>query len=865
MPPPPPPGSNPPQPPHAHAHHRPPNATALNPPKRPLATSSAAAASSSQPDKRARSSAAHTNPRHTPPTMSTKAQGKRPAEIIDLTADRRSTAFTGGGGTSLLQPHMGPRKVVIKNLRVTSGTPTATDEYYARTRAELDEALAAVFAGRPTPRPLERLYRGVEDLCRRGEPKALVARLKQRCEDFLGEELAAVGKTGDLQGCLREVVGCWRRWSKMLVVLRWIYSYLDRSYLLLKKPAQGVSEIGVELFRKVVFGGKKNVGEVPVLGARVLTAVCELVEFDRRRDGRFDAGLLKETILMLRSLGVYGKLFEVRFLLESYNYFVEFAAEWSANCGLKDYIIACDRLLQREAERCDVYNLDSTTKRELRDTAQRLLTLEYSEKLLDRGSVAKLLDAHDVESMRALYELLRQSGIQKELKGPWEEYICTAGSAILNDKARAGEMIVRVLELRRSLDIMIRDAFDKDDVFTYGLREAFGSFINKDKTVKVGEMLAKYIDMLLRGGLKTLPKTLLSDTRERADAEMSGVASTADEDAELDRQLDNGVELFRFVEGKDVFEEFYKRDLARRLLMGRSASQDAERSMLTKLKSECGSQFTHNLEQMFRDQELGRDEMNAYKQWLVGTGKANRPVDFHVSILSRAAWPTYPDVRVLIPRDVLEQANTFEGYYKTKHNGRVLYWKHALAHAVVRAHFDKGPKDLLVSALQAVVLILFNDAPGGVLSHEQIAQSTGLPPAELERTLQSLACGKARILAKHPRGRDVQPTDTFSVNRGFWDPKFRVKVNQIQLRETKADNAETYQRVAADRQFETQAAIVRIMKARKTMAHAQLVAEVISQTKGRGAVEPAEIKVNIEKLIEKDYMEREDGNYVYLS
>ncbi|KAK0738235.1 Cullin family-domain-containing protein [Schizothecium vesticola] len=806
--------------------------------------------------------------------MSTKAQGKRPAETIDLTSDPHYAATGAGGGRggiSLLRPHMGPRKVVIKNLRV-AGAPTATDEYFSRTREELDEALAAVFAGRPTPRPLERLYRGVEDLCRRGEgePKALAGRLKERCEAFLsGDMMAGVlekGGTaaGDQQGCLREVVGCWRRWSKMLVVLRWIYSYLDRSYLLLKKPAQGVNEMGVELFRKVVFGGRKS-GEVPVLGARVLMAVCELVEFDRRRDGRFDTGLLKEAVLMLRSLGVYGKLFEVRFLAESYKYFVEFAAEWSVNCGLKDYITASDRLLQREAERCDMYNFDSTTKRELRETAQRLLTVEYSEKLLDKGSVAKLLDAHDVDSMRALYELLRQSGIQKGLKGPWEEYIRTTGAAIVSDQARAGDMIVRLLELRRSLDIMIRDAFDKDDVFTYGLREAFGSFINEEKTSKVGEMLAKYIDMLLRGGLKTLPKTLLSDTRDRADAEMSGIASTADEDAELDRQLDNGLELFRFIEGKDVFEAFYKRDLARRLLMGRSASQDAERNMLTKLKSECGSQFTHNLEQMFRDQELGRDEMAAYKQWLVGTGKANRPVDLHVSILSSAAWPTYPDVRVLLPRDVLEQINTFDNYYKTQHSGRVLTWKHPLAHAVVRAHFDKGPKDLLVSAFQAVVLVLFNDAPAAVLSHEQIAQSTGLPPAELERTLQSLACGKARILTKHPRGRDVKPTDTFSVNRGFWDPKFRVKVNQIQLRETKADNAETYQRVAADRQFETQAAIVRIMKARKTMAHAQLVAEVISQTKGRGAVEPAEIKVNIEKLIEKDYIEREDGNYVYLA
>jgi cullin-4 len=49
-------------------------------------------------------------------------------------------------------------------------------------------------------------------------------------------------------------------------------------------------------------------------------------------------------------------------------------------------------------------------------------------------------------------------------------------------------------------------------------------------------------------------------------------------------------------QGKDVFEAFYKKDLAKRLLLGKSASIDAEKSMISKLKAECGSQFTNKLE-----------------------------------------------------------------------------------------------------------------------------------------------------------------------------------------------------------------------------------------------------------------------------
>ncbi len=854
------------------------------------ATHNASAASTTAPrpnSKRPRSEH-YTPPAHTSTaTMSAKVQGKRP-EVIDLTNSPSGAATPthhkpynhARQPLTSLQPHLGSRKLVIKNFRpspaaatttTTTTTPaTATvDSYYARIHAELDDALTCIFAGKPPAQPMERLYRGVEDICRKGDAPALDEKLRARCETWLAHPemlggLWASERDPAPEALLREVVGRWRRWNEVVFVVRGVYSYLDRGYLLMQgggeRGKQGINEMGIALFRKAVFGGSSK--NVLPRGNAVLEGVCRLVDHARYGDDKADGGLLKDSIAMLRLCGIYGSAFEPMFLVESHRYFEQFAAE-SAVCSLKEYIAAVTTLLKREAAMCDGFNFESTTKRQLLGDAHHVLIEAYADKLLDGGSVGKLLQAQDVESMRALYELLKLTGLQKRLKGPWEQYINETGSVIVRDTERGDEMVIRLLELRRSLDIVIRDAFSRDDVFSYALRESFGHFINDTKntsawgtgTSKVGEMIAKYIDMLLRGGLRTLPKWLFSDSTDRADAEMSGVASTGDEDAELDRQLDHGLELFRFIEGKDVFEAFYKKDLARRLLLGRSASQDAERSMLARLKVECGSSFTHNLEQMFKDQELAKEEMASYKEWMAGTGRTNGGVDLTVNILSAAAWPTFPDVRVLLPREVLDQINAFDSYYKSKHTGRRLTWKHNMAHCALRAQFNRGPKELLVSAPQAAVLVLFNDADqvnpsgaaAGVLTYAQISQATALQGAELDRTLQSLACGKARVLIKHPKGREVSPTDTFAVNKGFTDPKFRVKINQIQLRETKEENRETHARVAADRQFETQAAIVRIMKSRKTMGHAQLVAEVINQTRSRGAVDAGDIKANIEK------------------
>lgn len=52
----------------------------------------------------------------------------------------------------------------------------------------------------------------------------------------------------------------------------------------------------------------------------------------------------------------------------------------------------------------------------------------------------------------------------------------------------------------------------------------------------------------------------------------------------------------------------------------------------------------------------------------------------------------------------------------------------------------------LCIVMQTVVLMLFNDAEK--LSLQDIRESTGIEDKELRRTLQSLACGKVRVLQK---------------------------------------------------------------------------------------------------------------------
>lgn len=129
---------------------------------------------------------------------------------------------------------------------------------------------------------------------------------------------------------------------------------------------------------------------------------------------------------------------------------------------------------------------------------------------------------------------------------------------------------------------------------------------------------------------------------------------------------------------------------------------------------------------MFKDCELAREEMKSYNE-LMKDRSEQAPVELSVNVLSSSAWPTYPDIPMNIPMNIRTSIDKFEQHYKSKHSGRKLEWKHALAHCQIKANFPKGRKEIVVSSFQAIVLLLFNDiAKDEHISYEKLKAETGL-------------------------------------------------------------------------------------------------------------------------------------------
>ncbi|KAJ8107062.1 hypothetical protein OPT61_g9125 [Boeremia exigua] len=795
-------------------------------------------------------------------------------EIVNITSSPdNSPAKPPNGMIRKTAPNVGvntgPKRLMVKNFRPTRKVDPKA--FLEQTWQKIEAALDTIFKQGEIDFSLEELYRGVENLCRQNMARDVKERLVKKCKEYVGGALKTKVKESLARtsvDVLRTTLQAWSTWHDQVQYLDWIFCYLDRSYLLPRH--ESLRDISIGLFRSIIFEHSK-------LNPRIVDGACELVAAERT-GGDLDGDVFKKTVDMFNDMHVYTEHFEPRLLELSQDYVMKWADAESDQKSLPEYVRNARALMDREIQRVDMYMLPNTTKRDLLTLLEDHLISRKQERLVNQDEFADLLEANSVEDLELLYSLLERRRLGNKLRPAFTKWIEDEGTAIVFNEKEQDNMVVQLLTLKKQLDTFWKVSFHRNDDLGHGLRESFETFMNKTKKTsaswgtdnsKTGEMIAKYVDMLLRGGAKAIPAQLsrrASTKVEVAEAEDDNEDAIYDEDTEVNNQLDQVLDLFRFVHGKAVFEAFYKKDLARRLLMGRSASADAERSMLSRLKTECGAGFTANLEQMFRDIELSREEMASYKMICEERGQ-KQSLDLNVNILSASSWPTYPTVPVIIPPEIKSAIDNFETHYKSKHSGRKLELKHSLAHCQIKAKFPRGNKELVVSSFQAIVLLLFNGKPADEhIDYNHLQSATGLPPAELNRTLQSLACAKLRPLTKHPKGRDVNPTDTFTLNSSFTDPKYRIKINTVQLKETPAENKETHERVAADRNYETQAAIVRILKARKRISHAELVAETIKATRNRGTLEVSGIKRNIDRLIEKEFLEREDdGLYAYIA
>eukprot|EP01055_Gregarina_sp_Pseudo9_P002245 Gregarina_sp_Pseudo_9__2244@NODE_257_length_3397_cov_5_813580_g240_i0_p1_GENE_NODE_257_length_3397_cov_5_813580_g240_i0NODE_257_length_3397_cov_5_813580_g240_i0_p1_ORF_typecomplete_len794_score154_21Cullin/PF00888_22/9_3e123Cullin_Nedd8/PF10557_9/1_2e25DUF501/PF04417_12/0_018KH_domlike/PF14714_6/2_5KH_domlike/PF14714_6/1_5e02KH_domlike/PF14714_6/5e03WIYLD/PF10440_9/0_77RGS/PF00615_19/3_3e02RGS/PF00615_19/5_9e02RGS/PF00615_19/16_NODE_257_length_3397_cov_5_813580_g240_i010153162 len=666
-----------------------------------------------------------------------------------------------------------------------------------------------------------------------------------------------------------------KKWEDHKTFIQWlgvIFQYLDRYHVQLN-GVDRLERMGIKKWMKHIY--------VP-LSDRIIMAYTNLLELDRTNACAtpiekldyvytpfLDENLAREVTMMITALidhcAVYSEKFVPHALNATTAFYTSIASVWLGAVSFADYLKKAERALRDEEARCNTFFFKDLLLK-LQKTVQDCLLVKPQDKLLALPtSIEFLLQNNQREDLQRAFSLFsRCDGCLPQLAAAFRKFVLSEGCKIIHAKTAAIEsrgvsqkqksvafasltvnpdvadleFVYSLIQLHTKYQEYVDNVFKKEFNFTKALKDAFENFMNLDVgPYPMAAFLCTFADKLIRrppNATIALPQTTEA----------------------MEAMVQRLVTLFSFLTDKDLFAEGYRQQLARRLIGSQGLPDDTEKYLVARLKHECGGSFSGKLEGMLNDIVEAHEPREKFAQFLK-ENPLDEPLDFSVQVLTTGHWPSYPQTEMKLPPVITQGMERFRAFYDTLTTHRRLLWIHSLAQAIVNAKL-KRDHQLVCTAFQAQLLLAFNEKEK--LTLKDLGEYSGIAEADLKKQVKCLHAKYAIIIKidnpDDPENPQYQANTSFTCNAR----RFKLPV-PIQEEAQQKDNLQQ------DRTIAIQAAIVRVMKARKQLQHSQLVAEVTSHL-ALFKPQPKDIKQCIETLIQREYLERgetESSVYTYVA
>jgi cullin 3 len=747
------------------------------------------------------------------------------------------------------------KPICIKAPRPTT-IETGT-EFIAKLWKLLHTAIQEIYNNNASDLSYEELYRSAYNMVLHRHGETLYDNVQecmiQRLEFITKRVLDAIND--DPSQLLKIITNEWESYRTATRMIGDILMYLDRSTVVNNEEKfKPVYINGINLFREHVLD-KTRIGE------QTKQQVIQTIQ--RERNGEIiDRLLLKSTVHMLNDLRCYVRLVEEPLQVVTAKHYSQLSQNLLQQASIPEYLKRIDERLREEVLRVQYYLVQETKKK-----LETILLEEMISRHLDiiiespTSGFFIMLNDDKIEDLRRMFELFTMTFIHmEEMIRKFRKHVSKIGLDYVQDDQRLKnpiQFIQGILDMKQKFDKIVLKSFENSKRFKSALEDGFREFCDGIVQKRMAEYLSLYVDSVLR-------------------------KSTQQEEDQVDSILEHVMEIFRFLKDKDVFENYYKIHLSKRLLTSRSyhlleSQSSMERLFVTKLKLECGFYFTSKIEGMFNDMRLSRTSMDQYRNHKAFALKDEK-IDLYVNVLTSSFWPTYNIQSSVLPLIMEQCCKSFVEYYNDVHSGRKITWQKNLGDGILVANYPTGMRhELLVTTYQMIILLLFNDME--TMSFEEIQQRTQINERELRRQLLTLCTSKYRIIIRTEFNNGVSSGDISSNNtlpsqdRFTWNAEFhnsnvRIRIGTAPVKETIEEVKQTESKIEMDRKPIIEAAIVRIMKSRKVLHHNQLIEEIVKQLQSRFAPSPQEIKKRIESLIEREFLERQPTDrkmYHYLA
>ena len=606
-----------------------------------------------------------------------------------------------------------------------------------------------------------------------------------------------------------------------------------------------------------------------------MQAVLNLAE--RERDGEtIDHSQIKNIVESFSQLGidetdfskgnldVYRMYFEIPFIEATRKYYTTESQQFLAENSVVEYMKKAESRIVEEQERIRLY-LRPEIEGPLLKACTQTLIADHSQLL--RDEFQRLLDQDRIEDLGRMYKLLQRvpDGLDP-LRTRFEKHVTLVGQqAVAKVVAATGDKdlepkdyVEALLSVHTKYSDLVTKAFGGESEFIRNLDSSCRQYVNHNQvcekaTNRSAELLAKRVDNLL----KSQAKTAEDDDLEVL---LKQIVSSSPYSQNM---LTNQMTIFKYIDDKDVFQKFYSRMLAKRLVGGtQTSSDDAETNMISKLKEACGFEYTNKLQRMFQDMQTSKDLNAAFKDYQINSLDldSKTAIDSTYNILGTGFWPlTAPTTPFSPPQEINQCVKRFQDFYGSKHSGRKLQWLWQLCKGEIRANFiklNKVPYTFQVTMYGMAVLLLFNDAEN--IPYEEMQAQTSLGKETLDPTISMFV--KAKLIIPEPTEGKPEPGTSYKLNHNFKHKRTKINLQMNIKSETKQEVEDTHKTIEEDRKLLIQSAIVRIMKSRKKMRHQLLLQETIAQISQRFKPSVQDIKKCVDILLEKEYLERLEGD-----
>lgn len=602
----------------------------------------------------------------------------------------------------------------------------------------------------------------------------------------------------------------------------------------------------------------------------VIPSLRAMIMRDRKKE-EVDYFLISETTKCLITIGfsaqdpngvcldIFDTHFVKPFLKETTEYYTGECNRLLAESPIMECLRRFAVFMEEERARAAHY-LHPTTESKLQDVCKETLLSAHIDEY--NAEFATLLKDEREEDLALMYDMLSKVGRLETLQSHLEKHIVADGGQLIekiyseengsdakkDDKEKDKKDLFPqiytdcLLNLHRKYSQLVNKNFKGNSSFIEALDKGCRAIVNKNavtiaakKTEKSPELIAKYCDMLLQ---KTSKKS----------------------DEELEVALRDVMTVFKYVEAKDVFQTYYSRLLAKRLANDNSLSDDSESSMISKLKETCGMDYTTKLQRMWQDiVGISKKLNDDYKERMKDSGTPV-PFDFHINVLTSGAWP-YSESKepFRLPEVLSAGLAKFSMFYTAQHTGRKLKLLVKESKGEIKTNYLKRNLLVGVSLYQIAILLCFNDRLE--VSVSTLADKTELEKSFLVSHLEYIL--KTKLLTVKG-GTKLDESSVLCLNTSLNLKKTRFNINKQIKKEKEKEQSDVELSIKADRQHVIQACIVRIMKMRKTLKHTDLCNEAMTQLSNRFKPQISMVKKQINVLIEKEYLCRnQDARDVY--